>query len=200
MVLMYGMYTSLNVDYVFLRWLDLEIMFRDVPPISKILEGYRALTPSGPHPLSDEFQAILPEADKAKKGGIGSKKATQKNTSPTPTPSQSEGENSDSETDSNIRIEEDPPIRNEEDKPARTEEQEFVRIKEVEHIHNKPPVHTKASSLNHESTYLIRGLTLQIFKAMLHHLSLPFALMTLKCFLEMMKMMIWTDSLTVLCK
>ncbi|CAI9278326.1 unnamed protein product [Lactuca saligna] len=55
-----------------------DVMFRDVPPSSKILEGYRALTPSGPHPLFDEFQFILAEADKAKKGGRGSKKKNKK--------------------------------------------------------------------------------------------------------------------------
>ena len=57
-----------------------KVMFCDYPPPSKILEGYRVLTPSGPRSLSDEFQVILAEADKAKKGGIGSKKATTKDT------------------------------------------------------------------------------------------------------------------------
>ncbi|CAI9296931.1 unnamed protein product [Lactuca saligna] len=89
MGLMYCLYTGLNVDYgiimvdrskfSFIGSIP-EVMFRDVPPTSKILEGYRAPTPSGPHPLSDEFQEILAEADKAKKGGRGSKKATQKDT------------------------------------------------------------------------------------------------------------------------
>nr|KAJ0187652.1 hypothetical protein LSAT_V11C900486190 [Lactuca sativa] len=55
-----------------------EDMFRDVPLSSKILEGYRGVTPSCPLPLSDEFQVILVEADKAKKGGKGSMKATKK--------------------------------------------------------------------------------------------------------------------------
>nr|KAJ0188191.1 hypothetical protein LSAT_V11C900483250 [Lactuca sativa] len=55
-------------------------MFRGVPPSSKILEGYRSLTPSRPRPLNDEFQAILAEVDKTKKGGRGSKKATKKDT------------------------------------------------------------------------------------------------------------------------
>nr|KAJ0198500.1 hypothetical protein LSAT_V11C700377890 [Lactuca sativa] len=53
-------------------------MFRDVPPSSRILEGYCSLTPSGPCPLTGEFQAILDEADKTKKGGKGSKKAAKK--------------------------------------------------------------------------------------------------------------------------
>lgn len=46
-------------------------MFRDVPTSSKILEGYRKLTPSGPHELSEEMQVIIAEADKPKKGGGG---------------------------------------------------------------------------------------------------------------------------------
>lgn len=48
-----------------------EDMFRDVPLSSKILEGYHGLTPSRPLPLSDEFQVILVEVDKAKKGAEG---------------------------------------------------------------------------------------------------------------------------------
>ncbi|CAH1413791.1 unnamed protein product [Lactuca virosa] len=55
-----------------------EAMFRDVPPLSKVVEGYRTLTPSGPRPLTDEFQAILDEADKPMKGGKGSKRTTKK--------------------------------------------------------------------------------------------------------------------------
>lgn len=47
-----------------------------MPTTSKILEGYHTLTPSGFHPMGVEFQAILVEADKGKKGGKGSKKAT----------------------------------------------------------------------------------------------------------------------------
>ncbi|CAH1436110.1 unnamed protein product [Lactuca virosa] len=162
-------------------------MFHDVPPSSKILEGYRSFTPSGPRPLTEEFQAILAEADKAKKGGRGSKKATKKDTakkgpseaakppskkrkapaastaapkrrkqpakrrkSPTHTPSQSEGVNSESDTESEIRIEEDPPIRNAEDEPVRTEEQEHVHNEEGEQVHNEPPVRTEAPSPNRE--------------------------------------------------
>lgn len=45
------------------------VMFQAVPPSSKILEGYRKLTPSGPCVLTDEMQAILADADNLKKGG-----------------------------------------------------------------------------------------------------------------------------------
>lgn len=57
-----------------------EAMFRDVPPSSKILEGYRTLQPSGSRPLTVEFQEILAKADKAKKGGRRSKKTSKKDT------------------------------------------------------------------------------------------------------------------------
>nr|KAJ0212498.1 hypothetical protein LSAT_V11C400221470 [Lactuca sativa] len=152
-----------------------EAMFRDVPPSGKILEGCRSLTPSGCRPLTDEFQAILAEADKTKKGGRGSKKAAKKDTgkegpseaakppskkkqpakrrkSLTPSSSQSEGDNSESNTKSKIRIKEDPPIHNEEDEPVRTEEQEYVRIEEVEQVRNEPAVHTEVPSPNREVT------------------------------------------------
>lgn len=46
-----------------------EVMFIEVPPSSKILEGYRQLTPSGPLILTDEMQAVLAEDDKPKKRG-----------------------------------------------------------------------------------------------------------------------------------
>lgn len=46
-----------------------EAMFRDVPPSSKLLEGYRKLTPSGPRELTDEMQAILTDAVEPKKMG-----------------------------------------------------------------------------------------------------------------------------------
>ena len=45
-----------------------EAMFLDVPPSSMILEGHRTLTPSGPRPVTGEFQSILDEVDKPKKG------------------------------------------------------------------------------------------------------------------------------------
>lgn len=54
--------------------------FRDVPPSSTILEGYRKLTPSGPRELTEEMQLILAEADKPKKGGKGAKKGGKKTT------------------------------------------------------------------------------------------------------------------------
>nr|KAJ0209922.1 hypothetical protein LSAT_V11C400209070 [Lactuca sativa] len=93
MGLMYRLYTGENIDY--------EAMFHDVPPSSRILEGHRTLTPSGPRPLTDEFQAILAKSD---------------------------NKNSDSETECEIRIDEDPPVCNEDVEPNRTEEQEQVRI------------------------------------------------------------------------
>nr|KAJ0203038.1 hypothetical protein LSAT_V11C500245520 [Lactuca sativa] len=130
--------------------------------------------------MGGRFQAILAEADKAKKGGRGLKKATKKETAKEgpseaakppskkrkaavastatqkrrkqPARKRNEGENSDSETESDIRIEEDPPVRNEEDEPVHTEEHESVRIEEVEQVHNEPPVHTDASSPNREVT------------------------------------------------
>ncbi|CAI9283914.1 unnamed protein product [Lactuca saligna] len=43
-------------------------------------EGHLALTPFGPRPLSDAFQLILAEVEKAKKGFRGSKKAPKKDT------------------------------------------------------------------------------------------------------------------------
>lgn len=46
-----------------------DVMFQAVPPSSKILEGYRKLTPSGPRVLTDEMQAILAEANNLKKWG-----------------------------------------------------------------------------------------------------------------------------------
>ncbi|CAI9280388.1 unnamed protein product [Lactuca saligna] len=55
-------------------------MFRDVPAARKILEGYRKLTPSGFRPLILEFQAILADADKPKKGDKGVKKGGKKST------------------------------------------------------------------------------------------------------------------------
>lgn len=55
-----------------------EIMFRDVPSSSKILEGFWELTPSGFRPLTLEMQATIDAADKPKKGGKGSKKGEKK--------------------------------------------------------------------------------------------------------------------------
>ncbi|CAI9265409.1 unnamed protein product [Lactuca saligna] len=113
----------------------------DIPTSSKILKIHCTLTPSGPRPLTNEFQAILAEADKPKKGGKGSKK-------PVKTDSTKEGPSAatkppshkqkapntsttapkrNSETESEIRIEEDPPVHNEDDEPICTEEQEQVR-------------------------------------------------------------------------
>ena len=45
---------------------------------SKILEGYRKLTPSGFRTLTPEVQAIIDEAEKPKKGGKSSKKGEKK--------------------------------------------------------------------------------------------------------------------------
>ncbi|CAI9303705.1 unnamed protein product [Lactuca saligna] len=53
-------------------------MFQDVPTLSKILEGFHKLTPSGFRPLTPEMQATLDDADKPKKGGTGSKKGVKK--------------------------------------------------------------------------------------------------------------------------
>ncbi|XP_023736528.1 uncharacterized protein LOC111884433 [Lactuca sativa] len=64
---------------------------------------------------------------------------------PTLSPSQIDDKNSDSETESEIRIEEDPPIRNEDVEPIHTEEQEQVRTeREVtppinEYVPSPPP-------------------------------------------------------------
>lgn len=55
-------------------------MFHDVPSYSKILEGYRKLTPSGFRPLNPEMQDIIAEADKPKKRGKGENKVEKKTT------------------------------------------------------------------------------------------------------------------------
>ncbi|CAI9259666.1 unnamed protein product [Lactuca saligna] len=99
----------------------LEVMFCDVPPTSKILEGYRTLTPSVPRPLTNGFQEILAERKAPTASTTAPKRRKQharKRKSPTPTLSQREGENTDSETESKIRIEEDPPAHIAEDEPA----------------------------------------------------------------------------------
>ncbi|CAI9293870.1 unnamed protein product [Lactuca saligna] len=56
----------------------LEVMFRDVPASSKILEGFRKPTPSGFRPLTPYMQAAIDVVDKPKKGGKGSKKGEKK--------------------------------------------------------------------------------------------------------------------------
>nr|KAJ0213615.1 hypothetical protein LSAT_V11C400208200 [Lactuca sativa] len=103
MGLMYRLYTGENIDY--------EAMFHDVPPSSRILEGHRTLTPSGPRPLTDEFQAILAEAPTTSTAAHKQRKQP-----------------ANSETECEIRIDEDPPVCNEDVEPNRTEEQEQVRI------------------------------------------------------------------------
>lgn len=56
-----------------------EVMFRDVPVASKILEGYRKILVLGFRPLTPEMQSIIAEVDKPKKGGQkGSKKGEKK--------------------------------------------------------------------------------------------------------------------------
>nr|KAJ0185769.1 hypothetical protein LSAT_V11C900501550 [Lactuca sativa] len=62
------------------------------------------------------------------------------------------GEDSDSETESDIRMEQDPPVHNEENEPIRTAEHESVRIEEVEQIHNETLLRTEATSPTHEVT------------------------------------------------
>ncbi|CAH1412969.1 unnamed protein product [Lactuca virosa] len=140
-------------------------MFRDVPPSSKILEGYRTITPSGPRPLTDEFQEILAEADKAKKGGRGSKKATKKdsakegtseavkpptkkrNTHSTSTAAPkrrkqpARRQKSPTPTPSQSEGEDydskiESEIRIEENPPVRTEEDAPIHTEEQEHVHN----------------------------------------------------------------
>nr|KAJ0215179.1 hypothetical protein LSAT_V11C300140950 [Lactuca sativa] len=85
-------------------------MFRDVPACSKIL---------------DEFQEILAKADKAKKGGRGSKMARKKDAS-------------------ELCIEENQPVCN--------EEEGNVRNEEGEQVHTEPLVRIKAPSPNREVT------------------------------------------------
>lgn len=56
----------------------LEAMFHDVPSSSKILEGYRKLTPSGAHPLNLKMKTIIVAANKPKKGEKGAKRGEEK--------------------------------------------------------------------------------------------------------------------------
>ncbi|CAH1453977.1 unnamed protein product [Lactuca virosa] len=141
-------------------------MFCDVPPTSKILEGYHALTPSGPRPLTDEFQSILAEADKPKKGGKGSKRHTKKDstkerpsmapkppsqkrkapTTSTATPKRikqpARSRKSPTPTpsqskDENSDSDTESEIRIEEDPHVRNEEDEPIRTKEQEHVRNE---------------------------------------------------------------
>ncbi|XP_052627103.1 pollen-specific leucine-rich repeat extensin-like protein 2 [Lactuca sativa] len=131
----------------------------------RILEGYRSLTPSGPCPLTDEFQPILAEVDKTKKGGRGLKKAAKKETAkegpfdavkppskkrkapaastaaPKRRKQPSKRRKSPTPTSSQSKGE---------DEPVRTEEQDYVHIEEVEQVHNEPPVRSEAPSPNRE--------------------------------------------------
>lgn len=43
-----------------------KVMFRDIPASSKILEGFRKLTPSGFRPLTPDMQATIDVTDKPK--------------------------------------------------------------------------------------------------------------------------------------
>lgn len=46
-----------------------EVMFRDVPVASKVLEAYRKIPVFGFRPLTDEIRKSIEEADKPKKRG-----------------------------------------------------------------------------------------------------------------------------------
>ncbi|CAI9273275.1 unnamed protein product [Lactuca saligna] len=96
--------------------------------------------------MTAKFQAILADADKGKKGGRGSKKASKKDTAKEG-PSWSEGERSESDSESEMCIEENHPIH--------TEDQGPVHNEEDEHVHNEPLVRTKVPPKNREVTPLL---------------------------------------------
>ncbi|CAI9260206.1 unnamed protein product [Lactuca saligna] len=112
-------------------------MFRDVPAPSTILEGYCKLTPFGFRPLNPEIQATIDAADKPKKEGKGAKKGEKKTIVKEAT---SEDE---FDTQSDIRIEKNPPVRNED------VHNEFIRNEEV---HNKDVCNNDDNIRNEEQT------------------------------------------------
>ncbi|CAH1420789.1 unnamed protein product [Lactuca virosa] len=154
-------------------------MFCDVPASSKILEGYRALKPSGFRPLNAEFQEILAEVDKGKKGGRGSKKTGKKDTSKegpskaaklqpkkrkapaastvAPKRPKQPVKRRKSPTPSPSQSEDESSdsefeVRVEDNQQVGNEEEEHVHTEEEDQVRSDPPFHTKDPSPNREVT------------------------------------------------